>query len=61
MSLRGDFYMALDREPHARFDGGELEKEQAMAAETAALGKPRELSPAPTARHLARSLPYWPH
>ena len=48
-------------EPHARFDGRELENELAMAADTAALGKPRDLSPAlPTAGHLASSLPDQP-
>lgn len=48
-------------EPHARFDGGELEKEPAMAAD---YGSPREterLSPAsPTAGNLASSLPDHP-
>ncbi|MGH3850367.1 MAG: hypothetical protein ACRDRT_11795 [Pseudonocardiaceae bacterium] len=37
-------------EPHARFDGGELEKELLRQPIMAALGKPRDLSPAsPTA------------
>ena len=37
-------------EPHARFDGGELEKESLRQPTMAALGKPRDLSPAsPTA------------
>jgi len=37
-------------EPHARFDGGELEKEPLRQPIMAALGKPRDLSPAlPTA------------
>ncbi len=34
-------------EPHARFDGGELEKEPLRQPIMAALGKPRDLSPAP--------------
>ena len=45
-------------EPHARFDGGELEKELLWLPIKAALGKPRDMSPVrPTARHLASSLP----
>ena len=37
-------------EPHAQFDGGELEKGRAWRPNMAALGKPRDLSPAlPTA------------
>jgi hypothetical protein len=45
-------------EPHARFDGGELEKERLWQPNMAALGKPRDLSPVrPTVCHLASSLP----
>jgi hypothetical protein len=48
-------------EPHARFDGRELEKEPLRLLIKAALGKPRDLSPVmPTARHLASSLPDQP-
>ena len=48
-------------EPHARFDGGELEKEPLRQPIKAALGKPRDLSPvSPTAGHLASSLPDHP-
>jgi hypothetical protein len=32
-------------EPHARFDGGELEKECLRQPITAAFGKPRDMSP----------------
>jgi hypothetical protein len=48
-------------EPHARFDGRELEKELLRLPVKAALGKPRDMSPVrPTARHLASSLPDHP-
>ena len=48
-------------EPHARFDGRELEKEPLWLPIKAALGKPRDLSPiTPMARHLASSLPDQP-
>jgi hypothetical protein len=48
-------------EPHARFDGRELEKELLRLPVKAALGKPWDLSPVrPTARHLASSLPDQP-
>jgi len=48
-------------EPHARFDGRELEKEPPWLPIKAALGKPRDLSPVPpTARRLASSLPDQP-
>ena len=44
-------------EPHARFDGRELEKGPLWLPITAALGKPRDLSPVtPKARYLASSL-----
>jgi hypothetical protein len=48
-------------EPHARFDGGELEKEPATAADHGGPRETRDLSPAsPTAGHLASSLPDQP-
>ena len=48
-------------EPHARFDGRELEKVQLWQPNLAALGKPRDLSPVThTARHLVSSLPDQP-
>jgi hypothetical protein len=45
--------------PHARFDGRALETEQSWQPNTAALGKPRDLSPDVTYHcHRASARPY---
>ena len=47
-------------EPHARFDGGELEKEPLRLPNMAALGKPRDLSPVIAYGRSPRQLPTRP-